>query len=136
MTESSQVGATARKWLHAPPAFVYQRVENSLVKGWPDADYLLLGVAGKVEHKLLPKSGACPKHFTLEQLKFGMTWSAAGGLWHLLGLRVDEWRLYDVAGAREFYYGRADAPLVAVRGSFPTGAILEYLAPRDLRRVG
>ena len=128
MTESSQVGATARKRLHAPPAFLYQRVENALVKGWPDADYLLLGVAGKVEHKLLPKSGACPKHFTLEQLKFGMTWCAAGGLWHLLGLREDEWRLYDITGAREFFYGRADAPIVAVRARLPQAALFRILS--------
>lgn len=135
MTESSQVGKTARKWLHAPPAFLYLRVENSVSKGWPDAQYLLLGVAGLVEHKLLPKSGGVPKHFTLEQLQFGMTWSAAGGLWHLLGLRGTEWRLYDVASARAFFHGTADEPVVAVDGSFPTGAILEHLAPRDLRRV-
>lgn len=136
MTEKSEIHATVRRLFHAPPSFLYLRVDNSLVKGWPDALYCLFGIIGHVEEKLLPSSGQCPKHFTREQLHFGQTWAAAGGLWHLLGKRGTEWRLYDVAGAREFYYGRADAPIVAVRGSFPTGAILEHLAPRDLRRVG
>jgi hypothetical protein len=134
VTESNQVHLAARRALHAPPAMLYLRCNNALAKGWPDATYCLLGVAGMVEEKLLPGNGGVPAHLTLDQIRWGEAWTAAGGLWHLLGKRGGEWRLYSVFGARRFYDGVEDSPVLARHGLFPSREVLAILSPVEMRR--
>lgn len=130
MTESSQVWSVARKYL--APFGRIQRLENRLDVGWPDSVYTLRRVSGWLELKLVPTSGRCPEHFTLDQLTWGELEVAAGGRWHLLARRGREWVLYDAVGARAWFDGTENAPLIAQTGRFPLRDILMHIAP--LRR--
>lgn len=135
MTERRQVNHTARRYL--APYGRWLRFENRIGDGgWPDQYYILRGVSGWVESKLIPASGRCPDNFTLLQVIWGEEETAAGGRWHLLGLRESEpaeWWLLDSKLAREWYNGQNVTPLVQISGRFPLREILDYLAPKSLR---
>jgi hypothetical protein len=127
MTESRQVHAVARRYL--APFGRYERVDNRLGVGWPDAYYLLRGVSGWIEEKILPPSGNPPGHLTLEQIRWGLAETAAGGRWYLLGRRGAEWRLYSAAGAAAWHGGGPDGALLSVTGRFPLREVLDEIAP-------
>jgi hypothetical protein len=132
LTEKNEVHSACRRAFHLPPAMLWMRVDNPLGRGWPDVTYCLLGVAGMVEEKLLPRRGA-PKHLTVDQVMWGEAWTAAGGLWHLLCRRGATWLLYDAHGARQLLDGE-DAPLVESK-TFPRREFLDHLAPKERRVV-
>ncbi len=138
MTETNQVHDVAKR--HLAPYGRWDRVDNAAHLGWPDVDYTLFGVHGYCEEKIIPASGRCPDHFTLEQLMWGEREVALGGRWFLLGRqamahnRIATWILYDAPGARVWFEGDAERWLFRTIGDFPTRQVLDRLAPRELRR--
>jgi hypothetical protein len=136
VTERNQVNVTARRFYK--PYGRWERLESRIGVGWPDQYYVLRGVSGWVESKLIPASGARPKEFTLDQLIWGELEVAAGGRWHLLGLRQSEpaeWWLLDPVLARLWYEGEPCEPLVRISGRFPLRETLDYLAPLKKRAI-
>src|SRR5271165_2976380 len=131
MTEANQVHSVASH--HLTPYGRWDRVDNPLQPGWPDVYYNFWGCTGWVEEKLIPPSGKCPGHFTLEQLLWGEREVALGGRWFLLSRCGARWRLYDAAGARAWFDGIANPWLFDLGGKFPVREILDRLAPRELR---
>lgn len=113
-------------------------MEGCLEPGTPDWYYRMRGAAGWVEAKLIPATGRCPEHFTLEQLMWGEDEVKYGGRWNLLGLREGrarqprEWVVFDAAGARDWFEGAALADTAIYRevGPFPTRDIAFLLVPR------
>lgn len=134
MTEATQVNAMIRN--HLGPLGLFRRLEHSHESGWPDWVYRLRGRSGWIEAKLIPANRQPPKHFTLEQLRWGEEEVRHGGAWFLLGLcenpgvRLRSWLLYDAPRAREWFDGTANRPLVDAAGRFPTAEIVRFIAPR------
>lgn len=63
------------------------RVENPVLPGYPDVDYVIGGVAGKLELKVgaLSQEGCLRlRHYSIEQLNFARRWTEAGGISDLL----------------------------------------------------
>lgn len=56
------------------------------MRGYPDVDYMVAGVAGKVELKVakVVRGTIRLPHYTVEQHQFALRWTAAGGLCDLL----------------------------------------------------
>jgi hypothetical protein len=138
VTESSQVHAVARRAL--APYGIYERIDTPISAGLPDVHYVLRKCAGWVEEKVIPPSGACPDHFTLDQLLWAERYVAAGGRWHLLGLREGhrpterapserQWWLLDAASARRWFDGYDPQPTVLGGPHFPKRAVLDAIAP-------
>jgi len=126
MTEAYQVYRAVNRDLAPYGRFI--RVSDSTASGIPDYYYLVRGASGWLECKLLPLSGRCPDHFTLEQLLWGEEETAHGGRWYLLGLCGNEWSLRDPVGARAFRDGKRERPTLLVqRGPFPSRDILKIL---------
>lgn len=129
MTEATQVNHVIRRDLGPYGRFL--RVEHSIETDWPDWFYRCRGTAGWIEAKIIHKSGRCPRHFTRGQLMWGEEEARTGGSWYLLGLREPRtWLLYNAAGAREWFDGIANRPLLELPGRFPTREIIEIIAPR------
>lgn len=102
------------------------RVENGVMKGFPDTVYCLISVCGLLEMKATLQS------LTIEQVLFAEQWHAAGGLCHAL-LRADRrWFLLDPPGMRRAYAHEEPRPVVAAR-EFPLKDILRHLAPVERR---
>ena len=127
MTERNQVHHIARKYLSPFGRLV--RFENSLVAGTPDLYYLLRGVSGWLEEKMVEPSGILPKHLTLEQIMWGEAEVRNGGRWHLLARCGPAWWLMDARGCRSWYQGAPATPLIAITGRFPVKEILDIIAP-------
>lgn len=126
MTEINQVYRTAKK--HLQPLLLMLRCEHKYELGWADVHWIGLGASGWIENKLIPASGRCPDHFTLEQMIWGETIvSMPGGRWHLLGLRGDTWYLLTAQQARTWFDGGPLEGAVQQRGRFPTREILREL---------
>ena len=105
------------------------RVENSLIIGFPDALYCLLGVTGFIETKATAAS------LTIEQVLFSEKWTRSGGLCHTL-LRADRtWFLLDAAGTRRLFEKKEPEPVVRSTGPFPLKEMLSQLAPISRRYV-
>jgi len=120
VTERNQVNAVARK--HLAPYGLWRRCEHSFEAGWADCYYVLCGRQGWLECKLIPGAP-----FTIEQLLWGEQEVAAGGRWHLLAKRADEWLLLNVMQARLWYETGMLTGVVQERGKFPTRTILKEL---------
>jgi hypothetical protein len=131
VTEATQVNAAVRR--HLAPFGRFVRMESAISVGVPDWHYTAHGASGWLECKLLPPSGRCPEHFTLDQMLWGIEEVRHGGRWHLLGLcligRRRIWRLYDVDGAIKWRAESKSAPLVEAEGRFPRREIFRHLAP-------
>lgn len=129
MTERNQVNEMVKR--HLGPLGRFVRIENPINPGTPDWHYVLRGVSGWLEDKLIPPSRRCPGAFTLDQLLWGEAETAARGRWHLLGLepRTRTWMLFDAAQARAWYENRDHDLVVEETGPFPTKAIAQALAP-------
>jgi hypothetical protein len=124
-------------------------MQDRVALGVPDFYYLLKGVSGWLECKLIPSNGHCPQHLTLEQVMWGEEEVVKGGHWYMLGLRVTHWQLYDVLGARALYANkhqagipkstdkgeRQDHALFTLAGHFPTREILSILCNRHRETV-
>jgi hypothetical protein len=132
LTEADRVWAVARRYLS--PLGHVARVENPAFPGTPDVNYALRPprsdrtLEGWFELKILPPSGAAPKHLTVDQIRWGETRAAAGGAWHLLARRGSFWELYDIKGARALFKGEGPFPLFSLSGRFPLREILRVLS--------
>jgi hypothetical protein len=130
MTEANQIDAAVRTHLGVLGRF--KRVTHATEPGWPDFYYVLRGISGWLEDKLVPPSRRCPPTFTLDQLLWGEAEVAAGGRWHLLGLepRTRTWMLFNVAQARAWFENEDHDLVVEEAGPFPTKALVLALSPR------
>lgn len=130
MTEATQVNGAVRTHLGIYGRF--KRMEHAIEVGWPDWHYTLRGASGWIEAKLIARNGKCPRSFTREQLMWGEAEVEAGGRWFLLGLREPRWwLLYDAPGARAWFDGGSNRPVVEVEGRFPTAEIIRTLRRPD-----
>lgn len=127
MTEKNQVHTVARRYL--APFGRFERVDTPLADGWPDVYYVLRGVSGWLEEKVIPSSRRRPNHLTLDQIMWGEAEVRAGGRWHLLGRCGAEWWLMTAAQCRSWYEGGSTEPIFAVSGRFPLREILDTIAP-------
>jgi len=129
VTEGNQIHSNVRR--HLGPIGLWLRFEDRFQLGVPDWHYVARGRTGWLEAKVIQANGACPSHFTRDQLMWGEAYAAAGGLWHLLGLvlaKTPSWRLYDVRGARAWFEG-GDGELFDISGRLPTREVLDQVAP-------
>lgn len=130
MTERNQVDGAVSA--HLGPLGRFVRIDSAFAAGVPDWHYVLRGTSGWIESKLVPRSGRRPDHFTREQLLWGEAEVAAGGRWFLLALREPRiWLLYDALGARAWFDGTGNRPIVESPGRFPTREIVRAIAPVD-----
>lgn len=128
MTERSQINAAVRR--HLGPLGFWERVESPITPGLPDWHYFMRLREGWLEDKLVPETRRCPKKFTLDQLLWAKRYVSFGGLWHLLGLTPSRtWLLFDYPAADRWFHSGECAPVLAVRGAFPTGELMARLAP-------
>ena len=125
MTEINQVCRVVSRKLSPYGRII--RIKDSVAIGIPDYYYLIKGVSGWIECKLLPPSGSCPTHFTKEQLLWGEAEAEKGGRWFLLGKRGPEWLLFDAVGARCFHNGEKAWARLSQIGPFPTRNIIKTL---------
>lgn len=133
MTEANQVNGAIRA--HLGPLGLFRRCEHAYDVGWPDWWYALRGTSGWIEAKLIPATGQCPDHFTLDQIFWAEKTVAHGVPWFLLGLRAPRsWVLYDVGSARKWFDGIENLPIFDIPGKFPTAEVVRVIAPRPLSR--
>lgn len=123
------------------------RIENLIEIGTPDVAYCLRQTplstahAGWLELKVLsalPARRSTPvriDHLTVDQVRWGESWAAAGGrCWLLLGAG-DRHILLAPPWPRRIYQGQATVPELVQGaavwgiGRFPAGKILKALAP-------
>lgn len=125
MTEINQICRAVSRNLSPYGRII--RIQDAVAVGIPDYYYLIRGVSGWMECKMIPLSGRCPEHFTKEQLLWAEAEMAHGGRWFLLARRGSEWLMYDAVGARAFKDGEKAWARLCQTGPFPTLDILKVL---------
>jgi len=111
----------------------FKRIESSIICGVPDVNYTLIaprGFQGWIELKLFDQIGKSPKHFTLDQLRWGEAEIQYGGNWHLLGKYGKIWLLYDLTGAQRLYQGDGSFPVLQSASGFPLKEFLLQITGR------
>lgn len=127
--ESDQIWHECRDLLR--PYGRFKRIESPITPGIPDVNYTLLsprGCQGWIELKLFEKIGKSPRHFTLDQLRWGQVEVKYGGNWYLLGRCGRVWLLYDIICAEKLYEGEGSFPILQSSQGFPIKEFLLHIA--------